>query len=381
MKKEVNAKRIILVGNIVLIAIGLLVYIIAQRTENFMMDDIWYSTKLFNDEPITSLKDIWEAQIWHYNNWGGRSMTHTLLQIILLAGENVADVLNVLVTIVLAYMMAVVAGNKKVTYVLGAASLVIGCNANWRMSMFWQSGAANYLYITVAILFFLFCYLRRIPEEGTEWETKKDLPGIYVYILPLGLIAGWSNENMGPAAWILSTLIIVMLAYRKVRIRVWMILGNLSCLVGSILVVVAPGNFVRSAEVATNNYGKLWQLYLRCYAEGKAALEFLFPILVILMLMIVTAKVLDIRIGCRNLLLLLTALLSWGAMVLSPHYPDRATFGTLCLIICVILSLAGKIYKAAPKSAIWLWSAMAVVWLRSMYVLVEYLGIRWGWIL
>ena len=54
----------------------------------FMMDDLWYAEKLVSTEgpsgiPITSFKDIVESQIWHFYNWGGRSVTHGLLQVLL----------------------------------------------------------------------------------------------------------------------------------------------------------------------------------------------------------------------------------------------------------------------------------------------------------
>lgn len=378
--KKTDTGKLIIAGNIVMIAIGLLVYIITQRTEHFMMDDIWYSTRLFDDTPITSLKDILDAQIWHYHNWGGRSMTHTILQLTLLAGETVSDILNVLVTVLLAFLVAMVSGNRRISYIIAAAMLMISCNANWRMSMFWQSGAANYLYITCFILLFVYLYLRRIPDEGEEWMQKKDPFGIAVYIVPLGLMAGWSNENMGPAAWIISTCVMIMLVINKIKLRPWMVLGNLSALAGSVLVVAAPGNFVRSAEAVKGDYGTLWKIYLRCYAEGKAAFEFLFPILIVLVAVLAVCKIMQIRIGVRNLLILAMAILSWGAMFLSPHYPDRATFGTLCLIICVVLSLVGKIIQKKEEAAFPLWCCICLFWFRSMYVLAEYLGVIWGWI-
>lgn len=378
--KKTDTGKLIIAGNIVMIAIGLLVYIITQRTEHFMMDDIWYSTRLFDDTPITSLKDILDAQIWHYHNWGGRSVTHTILQLTLLAGETVSDILNVLVTVLLAFLVAMVSGNRRISYIIAAAMLMISCNANWRMSMFWQSGAANYLYITCFILLFVYLYLRRIPDEGEEWMQKKDPFGIAVYIVPLGLMAGWSNENMGPAAWIISTCVMIMLVINKIKLRPWMVLGNLSALAGSVLVVAAPGNFVRSAEAVKGDYGTLWKIYLRCYAEGKAAFEFLFPILIVLVAVLAVCKIMQIRIGVRNLLILAMAILSWGAMFLSPHYPDRATFGTLCLIICVVLSLVGKIIQKKEEAAFPLWCCICFFWFRSMYVLAEYLGVIWGWI-
>ena len=82
----------------------------------------------------------------------------------------------------------------------------------------------------------------------------------------------------------------------------------------------------------------------------------------------------------ENKLLLFCALLSWGAMVLSPHYPDRATFGTMVLIICVVLSLARDILKERKDLSPWLWGVTLLIWLRGMYYLGEFLALSWGWI-
>lgn len=48
-----------------------------------------------------------------------------------------------------------------------------------------------------------------------------------------------------------------------------MYLGNISCLAGTILMIAAPGNFVRSVETGEEAYSLLWRMYLRCYAEAK----------------------------------------------------------------------------------------------------------------
>ena len=46
-----------------------------------LTDDEWYSTVLYADTPIRNLSDIIRAQIWHYFNWGGRSMALSLIHI------------------------------------------------------------------------------------------------------------------------------------------------------------------------------------------------------------------------------------------------------------------------------------------------------------
>jgi hypothetical protein len=211
---------------------------------------------------------------------------------------------------------------------------------------------------------------------------KKALPGITLWIIPLGILAGWSNENMGPVVWLLSAVVMILNRIEKRKIPIWMFLGNIACLCGSVVMLIAPGNFVRSAEAPDRGYGLLWRTFLRCYAESKGALEYLFPALAVLAFMLILQKcVLREAIGRRNLLLLLGALLSWGVMILSPHYPDRAAFGTLSLIICVILSLADRLVHKRQDLAWPLFGVSLLIWLRGMYFLGEFVAISWGWIL
>lgn len=381
-KKE---KIIWLVSAALLVVTTIVLYVTHSETP-FMMDDLWYSTLLYEDTPISSLRDIIDSQIWHYNNWGGRSIAHGILQLTLLAGERAADIINLLMTFLLAGMICTVAGNRRLPVFFAAMALPLGLNANWRMSMFWQAGAANYLYMTVFILAYVYCYLRELPEEdgGPNAEDKGErtqLPGIVFWVIPLGIAAGWSNENMGPSVWILSLLVIFWTARNRRKVRLWMVLGNIACLFGSVMVILAPGNFLRSGQVGDSQYGILWRLFLRNYSQCRAALVYLFPTVLILLVVIVLMKSINgLSLGRRNVLLLFCALLSWGAMFLSPHYPDRAAFGTMVLLICVILSVFGKILDRRKDLAWPVWFVTFFVWLRGMYFCCEQLGYNWGWI-
>ena len=374
---EKKSKKILGILTIILLGISILVMYLTHRRVPFMMDDLWYSTMQSEDTPIRTLWDIVKSQIWHYKNWGGRSMTHGILQLTLLTGEQVADILNIIFTLLLAGSICLVARQRHLGAFFGATAMVLGLNANWKMSMFWQAGAANYLYITVFILLFVFCYLREVGED----TTVSPLPGIVFWILPLGILAGWSNENMGPAVWLLSVAVILTTAKKKSRIPCWMLVGSVSALLGSIMVIVAPGNFVRSSQAPDREYGFLWRLFMRCYAEGKATMEYLFPTLLVLAAVLLVGKcTLKIPIGRQNIYLLLLALLSWGAMVLSPHYPDRASFGTMVFLICVIISMTGKILEKR-KDLLWpMWAGTVLIWLRGMYMCGEFLAMCWGWI-
>ena len=375
MQMLTKRKKHILTGITVLVGlITLVVLYVSHRQVPFMMDDIWYATKLFSEEPVRNLTDIAEAQIWHYNNWGGRSMAHAILQLILMQGSMVADILNVIVTVLLGVVMCKNAGRRGLFFLVAAVAMLFGLNADWFQSMYWQSGSANYLYMTVFILLFLQCYFRELDKEGSK------LPGISLWIAPLGILAGWSNENMGPTAWILATTAIVLIKKNGRKIKPWMWIGSLSCLLGSALVILAPGNFVRGKEAALEGYGTLWKIFLRCYVECKASFDYLFVALIVTVFVLILGKSVGCELGKKNALYLLGALLSWGAMILSPHYPARATFGTMIFLAVVILSVTGKIIDKRKDLEVPMAAMLLLIWLRGMFFVGEYLGSAWGWI-
>jgi len=356
------------------LAILYLLQFMVHRYVPFMMDDLWYGTNLATGEPLHSLGDVVEGQVWHYLNWGGRSITHGILQMTLMSGEWCADILNLLMTLLLAYMICVVSGQKSFSGLLLSSSLLIAWNANAKMSMFWQAGLVNYVYSTVWILFYLWLYIRTAdcPDEDsflflTGW--KKIM--VTVGMIPLGLITGWSNENMGPTCFLLA---LAVIAYRKWRnkrfVPLWMYLGAISALVGSGLVILAPGNFVRSAAIEPKSLGQT--LSERFFSMFEAWNEFLFPVVIVLaVLLMMYLLVFKGKLSNSQLLLIVGMVLSYGAMVLSPHYPDRATFGTMVLGICVGMSLLGQIRQHHDGMKKYINLLLVSVWIYSLSVLLQ----------
>ena len=361
-----------------LLAVTIFIIAFTHKTVPYMLDDLWYSTNLKTGEPLKSISDIWESQVWHYLNWGGRSMTHGILQLTFLCGEVINNVLNVVFTLLLSTVIIITAtdiADVKLSITGWAFDLSIvmgmlhGLNANWMMSMYWQSGSANYLYISVFVLFFAYCYLR----EFSDGEVKP-FSGITVWIVPLSVLAGWSNENMGPTVWLLSLFTIVYRKKKDLPVKLWMILGCVFSFLGSLACIIAPGNFKRSAEVDAGK-GFLWKAFLRVYSESRGIFDFLYPAaILVLILLIMYYPLLKKKFDIKTVLLLVMAALSWGAMVLSPHYPDRATYGTLVFFIVVIISLALRLIKEKEELKPWLNGALLFVYVRGMFWLCEYLA-------
>lgn len=342
---------------------------LAHRKVPFMMDDEWYSTNLATNEPLHGFMDIVEGQIWHFYHWGGRCITHGILQLTLMSGELTADVLNTLMTLLLSLMICVVADRKSTGSFLTAFTLLYTLNANARMSMFWQAGTVNYVYSAVWILLFIWPYLE-------EWRGgTREFPLITFWIIPIGLMTGWSNENMGPVSFLLALATIVYCRKQNRRLKSWMILGAVNAFVGSVLVVAAPGNFVRSASIKKTGVAKM--LWERFFSMLRAGTDFLFPVCLLLVLLILISCVCrKKRVEKYQIVLLGFMILSFGAMVLSPHYPDRAAFGTMVIGIVLILTflydenmvpMPGKRYGCLLVACFW---ADAVIRLIREFVLV-----------
>lgn len=346
------------------IAIGILsvaavcMLFVANVKVPFMMDDFWYSTNLATDEPLADLGDVIESQIWHYFNWGGRSITHGFLQLSLMSGERCADIINTVMTLILVAEMSYLAkliSRKKTTseeeslsekIILPALmfGLLIACCPNFRMSMLWQAGCANYVYSSVWILAFYISYLRALDSD------KKDIPGSGLFMIPLGLITGWSTENMGPSAFLVASAI-TYIAYKKGSVRgsrlVQMIEGAFFALVGSVICILAPGNFIRKSDSAEDLALTVPDRLLQML-KGLGA--YMFPALLILSIAyILYRKYSKERLSKGFQLLMAGALLSYGAMIASPHYPDRAAFGTCILIEICAASLINSIDDSMTK--------------------------------
>jgi len=355
------------------ILLGIFIFL-AHYSVPFMMDDEWYSTNLATGAPLKSFSDVLEGQVWHYLNWGGRSVTHGILQLTLMTGELCADILNVMMTFLLAYMICVIAKQRNVRCFLLSLSLLIALNANTKMSMFWQSGLVNYVYSSVWILLFLWPYLNaadKLKEQAEEEAGEKFRVWYTMGMLPLGLMTGWSNENMGPTCFVIAVLVIL---YRKFVLRkkipLWMYTGGLTSFIGSVMVVVAPGNFVRSNAI--EDKGVLLTLQERFFSMFQAGMDFLFPTcMLVAVLLLVWVCYYKEKLSISQILLLLGMILSYSAMVLSPHYPDRATFGTMVWGIILIDTLLAGILKKAPAMGKYVNILQLCVWGYSLLVLVD----------
>ena len=70
---------------------------LAESLGNFLTpllaDDYSYGLNLANNK-LTGIIDIYNYQIWHYFNWGGRTIAHTFAQTLLMFPNTIFNIVN-----------------------------------------------------------------------------------------------------------------------------------------------------------------------------------------------------------------------------------------------------------------------------------------------
>lgn len=358
--KNYNKKIVYIISGIGLLFLLSLQFCLHRFTP-FIYDDLWYATNITTGKPVTGIMDILQSQNWHYFNWGGRVVNHAVLQAVLSLGEFGADIANIFATIVLGIVICFLSQCRNPLYFLFCESLIVSFNASIFFSMYWESGSANYLYSSSWILLYLFVVLRELKEDAGT------LKGIAFWIIPLAFIAGMSNENMGPSCFVATAFVIIYLYRKKKKVPIAIWEGAVFSLIGSILLILAPGNFVRSQFVENMPLSDIidnrWQSFL------TSSCDYLFPsFLVAVMLLTVEIAVFKHKLTVYRWCLLGFAVTAQLAMVLSPTYPQRASFGIMCVLIAFILSSFREIADMHKKYANVILVAVSSIYLHALIV-------------
>ncbi len=310
-------------------------YFLANRRMWWYGDDEYYCNNLITGIHLSSLKDIVDSQIWHYFNWGGRTVAHSLLQLLFLTTATFIDIFNVASLAILAYFSNRLLKKPSLVSFSAIYSGIIFFNVSWIETLLWQTGIANYLYMGVLQFAFIYIYYK-----GLESEKKKE--GLNLIVIPLGLLVGWSNENMGPAIFLGVLAIIIYRFVTKKSCPVWMLTGALFNAIGSAFLILAPGNYIRSSEVSLGLSPILTIVY-RFISIGNALFIYMtLPILFLILSIVIYKAVCKLKFDFFDFVLLGMSVASWGAMIMAAHYPARATFGTVLLITALAFRLLNK---------------------------------------
>lgn len=237
-------------------------------------DDYEYALIWGTLEKIMVWPDVFQSLYIHYLTHGGRMVAFLVLDSFMVVGKEWFNPFNAflyVLFVVLIYWHSL----RKITfffnpYILGLIMLFCWLGLpHFALVNIWMTGACVYLLTAVVILAFLLPY--HFATLGKQ--ILADGPVATVGMLFAGIVAGWTIENTAVTMNIIVAGVIFY-AYLKQKLRSWMISGFCGSVVGLILLVIAPGNYVRYAGTNT----KLIYHFTNQIAAGGEMLLYVLPI-------------------------------------------------------------------------------------------------------
>lgn len=265
-------------------AVILLIIFAAMLELNNLMplhrDDYDYSMIWKTGEHLNSLADVFDSTWRHYFEHGGRAFTVFCLSLFLWLGKFAFDVANALIftaLIVLIYFHTRRDLKFDEPKILAAAGVLAWlCLPHFGEVAIWKSGSTVYLWSAVPTALFLLPY--NLNFAGTKIFGDSIIFAAAMFLL--GIIAGCSVENLAVTVTLLSVAL-AFYFYKKNSLRLWMIAGTFGNIFGLIILLAAPGNFVRY-DMQGADKGILIHIGNQFAGNGEM-LIFLLPVILLLL--------------------------------------------------------------------------------------------------
>lgn len=327
--KKIKGNNYQLAG-IILFFIFILMLILNTLTP-IIADDFAYQFITGTTSKVNNLADVFISQYKHYFLWGGRTIAHILAQSFLIAPKYIFNIMNSFIYVLLIYLIYYLTTNRKNPLLLILIHfLIFYITPLFGKDYLWETGAFNYLWTTVIILLLLAYHKKNEKAEDSKLR-------IFLLFL-VGIIAGWTNENTSFA--LLCILLIKQFdekIIQKKSIQKWKIASLVGVLTGFILLISAPGNYIRASRISENTSFLI--KYTKRLIDCTYGLVNYIPIILISILVLFTyAHYKKRKISTDFYSYFIGGIISVYVMIASPLFPMRAWSG-----IVIYFILAGMV--------------------------------------
>ena len=296
---------------------------------------------------VASFADLAQSQLSHYFTWGGRAISHTLIQTFIWLGKPLFDVANVLVFVALVLAILALAGVRLKSARLELLWLFLCLFAVTRfsvVSMIYLTGSCNYMWTALFQMAFLIPFVRALRANAAENSRRKNF-----LMALLGIFAGWSNEA-GALATICLTAFLIGLCRTKKIFRPWMTVGFAFLIVGCAIMFLSPGNFVR-LELTHAGYHYSSEIFLHHLTDPfrkvlTADLIALIPLFVYFFMRrgkFSTPEILMVAF-------VIAGLLVPSAMMFSPEFSVYISITSMVFMLVAATSAIAELERRLPKN-------------------------------
>ena len=247
-------------------------------------DDYNYAMIWKTGEHLASLSDVAVSGVQHYLFHGGRTVTVFCLQLFLRLGKTAFDTANALMFLTLVALVTMHARRSIAFWhaprLFAAAALLLWlCLSHFGEVAVWKSGSTVYLWSAVPAFLFLLPYNLTLKTAATETSGRCTWAILPMFLL--GILAGWSIENLAVTVVLLACGVSLYVWRRYTDLPPWMIAGALGAFLGLIGLVAAPGNYVRYDEQGAGK-GILAHIGNQFAGQGEMIL-YILPVLLLIL--------------------------------------------------------------------------------------------------
>ncbi|MBO4679364.1 MAG: hypothetical protein J5626_06810 [Lachnospiraceae bacterium] len=235
--------------------------------------------------------------------------------------------------------------------------------------LFETGSVYRYLYTMVAVLLFIWPYLREIPYDC--FGSREPWLFITAWIIPVGFVAGFGNRSLGLVVIVFAIATIIYVNKVNHRVFAWMPLGAVSAFLG------AAARFMLPVYYTKDIMSPIW-----VYEEASSLTDgvsdllggvffyFAPAILVTLAIAALLKGVHNVPLG-REIVYVLTAGAVSGVLaMLIPHRGLESMYNASVFIILACAAMCLKLFEKRPamKKYIYIGSGFFLLRLISFFV-------------
>lgn len=324
--------------------------------------------------PIESFPDLLRSLWNHYCGFNGRIVSHFFVMLFMKYDKWVFNLCNsAMYLFVGALLLMHIEYRISRWKVRDLAAVYLGMwmfFPHFGLSVLWLSGACNYLWMSALGLIFLLPYRKFADENHVETDTWI----LRLIMIPIGLLAGCTNENSGGAAILLAVLFIACGIYQKKKIPVFGVTGIVSACMGLGILLAAPSSMGRmeADAFALRDYLK------RLREIVGFSYHYVLPLLILLLILIWILRKEYKKEEWKRYLLVPGCYCAAGAasvlvLILSPVISGKSWIFADCYLIisagilAMALRNAGYRIRRWQRAGIGLFLAGAVVWYGAVW--------------
>lgn len=350
-KGLVNSRKSLILIIIVEIITFILFYQL-NRITPLVADDYVISFNNFTGERIQNLADVLSTSNETYFLWSGRLFSLLLSYWMTTFDKYIFNIINSFFFIYLIFLIFINAKHKSNSKTVLISKFVSLICLIWFFvpafgeTILWRAGSPNYLWN----LCFILTVMVRFSMEFEESIYQKDDIFSAILFLFFGIIAGMAQENSSGAIIFFISVYVILFLIKK-QWKHWMFTGLIGCWLGYWILILAPGNGIRSDNFVGLGFLSRLDMVLSRFMHDLFPLYLLFFILLLFVGNRKKSTLINyLSSNIQIPILFICSLFSFSMMIFTNWYPERASFGSAIFVIVAIFILISSLIESNIKS-------------------------------